>query len=70
MNIQPCKKCKAIPKVMCIEGLFYVRCTGSFRGKPCHKWLPYEFLGVTAQAAVYNWNYANTTKMKKEDYDI
>ena len=49
-----CRKCGAYPHVSMVDDCYYARCDG------CTKWNPYEFLGVTPNAALRNWNEGNT----------
>lgn len=54
-NAYPCKHCKrhkmiSFPKMFNIEGMLYARCTH------CNNYNPYEFLGLTAKDAIFNWN--------------
>lgn len=40
------------PRVVRVEGLYYVRC-------PCGKWDRYQFLGLREEYAVEEWNKFN-----------
>lgn len=33
----------------------------------CDKWGAYEFLGITKQAAIHNWNRGNSRNVTKEE---
>lgn len=80
MKLEPCKKCGCTPKVVCIDGLYYVQCSGRLKKNKtlpsgetqdymvnCDKWRPYEFLGTTEKRAIENWNVANTTGRLYDD---
>ena len=75
-------KCKAA-ETFKVEGLYYVRCKGTRKvtktlkknGEPykvietkkCNAWAPYEFLGITEQAAIDNWNDRNSGRQTEEE---
>jgi len=73
-EIQPCKKCGSIPRIVKIDDLFYAQCTGRINIKKrdpktgeervynvaCNKWAPHEHLGLNKRAAISAWNLANT----------
>lgn len=80
MSFEPCKKCGAMPQVVNIEGLYYVRCTGKIKKKRklpngkteeytthCDKWGPYEFLCLTKKGTEDVWNRANSTGRLEDD---
>ena len=48
-----CRKCGGMPHVIKVEECFYARCD------KCTKWHPFEFLGITREAAIRNWNEGN-----------
>ena len=64
-KLKPCKYCKCSKaETFCSIDLWYVRCRGGKKGKhgefvPCKKWGTYEFLGLTEEAAIQNWNNRN-----------
>lgn len=62
-----CRKCGGKPHVVCVDDCYYARCD------KCTKWNPFEFLGLTPNAAIRNWNEGNTLnnlrKRKEDDYD-
>lgn len=49
-----CVKCrgKNKPKILKIDGLYYVQC-------PCNKWDRYCALGLKAESAIEVWNQLN-----------
>lgn len=55
-EIVPCVKCKGAkkPKVIRIDGLYYVQC-------PCMKWDKYCALGLKPENAIEEWNKFNRT---------
>lgn len=72
-DIVPCKRCKCLPKLVCIGGLWYAQDVGMEKKKngtltKCTKWDPYTFLGLSKKAAIDSWNYANTKHAIDDDY--
>lgn len=59
---QPCKKCKKLPRFVCIDGLYYAQCS-----ERCDKWGAYAHLGITKAACIRNWNLANSRNANIED---
>jgi len=53
-SLAPCVKCKGEnqPKVVRVEGMYYVQC-------PCCKWDRYCALGLKADSAIEVWNRLN-----------
>lgn len=53
-ELAPCVKCKGEnqPKVVRVEGMYYVQC-------PCCKWDRYCALGLKADSAIEVWNRLN-----------
>ena len=63
----PCKKCGCKPTIEIVSGLHYARCSNC----ECDIWGPYDFIGITPQNAVYQWNELNnetTAKPYKKFY--
>lgn len=64
-----CIKCKELPYVVNVDGLYYARCK-------CKKWDNYQFLGVRKEYALEEWdkfnrkiNRAGNKRKKDEEYD-
>lgn len=56
-----CKKCKCHPTISVVNGLHYARCSNP----ECDIWGPYDFIGITPQGAVSQWNELNNDKTAK-----
>ena len=54
-----CRYCKNNGTVVCVDNLFYARCSR------CNEWSPYKFLGNTRENAIRGWNELNMPKKKK-----
>lgn len=70
-------------EVFKVDGLYYVRCRGTRKvtktlkkngepykateNKKCAAWSPYEFLGLTEQSAINNWNLRNSGNYQKDE---
>lgn len=51
-ELSRCIFCNRLPTTVEISKMFYTQCK-------CHKWNPYEFVGIRKATSIAQWNYAN-----------
>lgn len=56
-----CKKCNCKPIIDVVSGLHYARCSNP----ECDVWGLYDFIGITPQGAVSQWNELNNETTAK-----